>query len=397
MFKRIIFPILISIMLAGCGASTATQPTLSSSKDIMVFSIDGDTAVISESDNTIALSLANGVNRESLIATFTTDGDYVTVNGVVQTSGVTANDFTQPVTYTVHAADSSTHEYTVYIRPHSAYVLSRVGSPENVLFKCAVDESGSFTNCANTGSFAVPVYMFMSNDQNWLYVSSDQEHNIVKCVIESNGSVGECSNPMTGLAIHAIYSASFNASGNIVYLLDVIDGSNMTIYKCNVTQNGDFESCVDTNSTVFSPLSLVIDRSGSFAYVADGAFAEVNMCAIDENGLFTNCIDTGTRGQLGLTIDYVHGNLYSSLPSSSAITVARMAESGTLSNYTETSLSEVYGLALNSDSTQLYLANRVLNSVTKCALDESGVISNTCSDSGAGNIFTETYGVIITK
>jgi hypothetical protein len=51
----------------------------------------------------------------ALVATFTTTGQSVSVGSAVQTSGQTTNDFTNPVTYTVTAADMSTQSYTVTV------------------------------------------------------------------------------------------------------------------------------------------------------------------------------------------------------------------------------------------------------------------------------------------
>jgi hypothetical protein len=51
----------------------------------------------------------------SMVATFATSGASVTVGGVTQTSGVTSNDFKNPVTYRVTAADGTWQDYTVTV------------------------------------------------------------------------------------------------------------------------------------------------------------------------------------------------------------------------------------------------------------------------------------------
>ena len=51
----------------------------------------------------------------ALVATFATNGARVSVRGVDQISGHTANDFSVPVTYTVTARDGSTADYTVSV------------------------------------------------------------------------------------------------------------------------------------------------------------------------------------------------------------------------------------------------------------------------------------------
>lgn len=56
-----------------------------------------------------------GTNITNLVATFSTTGASVKVGTAVQTSGMTANDFTNPVIYTVTAADGTTRDYTVTV------------------------------------------------------------------------------------------------------------------------------------------------------------------------------------------------------------------------------------------------------------------------------------------
>ena len=71
------------------------------------------TGVIDEAAHTIALTVPAGTDRSALVATFTTTGASVAIAGTPQVSGLTANDFTNPVTYTVTAADGTTQAYVV--------------------------------------------------------------------------------------------------------------------------------------------------------------------------------------------------------------------------------------------------------------------------------------------
>lgn len=85
-------------------------------KAILSYSINGVDGSIDADAGTIALDLPAGTGQSSLVAFFSAAGKSVTVNGVVQTSGQTANDFTRSVTYTVTAYDGSTRDYTVTAR-----------------------------------------------------------------------------------------------------------------------------------------------------------------------------------------------------------------------------------------------------------------------------------------
>ena len=74
----------------------------------------------------IAATVPNGTNVAALVASFNTTGASVAVNAVAQTSGVTPNNFSSPVAYTVTAADASTKVYTVTvsIAPSSAKAIT---------------------------------------------------------------------------------------------------------------------------------------------------------------------------------------------------------------------------------------------------------------------------------
>ena len=56
-----------------------------------------------------------GTNVTALVATFTTTGAAVSVGVIPQVSGLTPNNFTSPLTYTVIAADASTQAYVVTV------------------------------------------------------------------------------------------------------------------------------------------------------------------------------------------------------------------------------------------------------------------------------------------
>ena len=63
----------------------------------------------------ITVLVPNGIDVTALIATFATTGVSVTVDGTTQTTGTTAIDFTNPVTYRVRAEDNTTRDYIVTV------------------------------------------------------------------------------------------------------------------------------------------------------------------------------------------------------------------------------------------------------------------------------------------
>jgi hypothetical protein len=103
-------------VILGCGGNSSdTTITTSSAKAIKTFSLNGVAGTINEAEKTIAVTMPAGTDVTALVATFTTTGASVAVDEVVQESGTTDNDFTNPVIYTVTAADASTEGYTVTV------------------------------------------------------------------------------------------------------------------------------------------------------------------------------------------------------------------------------------------------------------------------------------------
>ena len=63
----------------------------------------------------ISVSVPSGTDVTKLVATFETIGASVAVGVTSQVSGATENDFTNPVAYTVTAADLSKQDFTVTV------------------------------------------------------------------------------------------------------------------------------------------------------------------------------------------------------------------------------------------------------------------------------------------
>ncbi len=132
------------------------QGSLSSTKSITAFTIPGqvESTTINESAHTIALTMPHGTATTALVASFTATGTSVLVNGVIQISGTTPNDFTDPLTYSVTAADASTQAYVVTVTvapsPSSAKAITAFTIP-NQIGATSINES------AHTISLTMPV------------------------------------------------------------------------------------------------------------------------------------------------------------------------------------------------------------------------------------------------
>lgn len=165
MKKLLVVFALLVLFLAGCGSGSNCAPnngnSSANSDELIQFSLDGTMGAINQVDKTITVAMPYGTNKALLTASFITAvEESVMIGNVPQISGSTQNDFTNPVTYTVHAVDGSTQNYVVIatVQPiitqatgitfsgESAFLTSNESS---TITQCAVNESGILSNCVN--------------------------------------------------------------------------------------------------------------------------------------------------------------------------------------------------------------------------------------------------------
>lgn len=123
--------ILVTILLL-FSACKDEDPPISSTKELLNFSIlksDNQGKVANDVEasiqgSVITLPLDKYDDLKSLIAVFEYNGKSITIDGVEQESGVTSNDYSQPLVFTVEAEDGSKQQYTVEIALKDTGVLS---------------------------------------------------------------------------------------------------------------------------------------------------------------------------------------------------------------------------------------------------------------------------------
>lgn len=121
---NILIAVCISIfILFGCADSDSSSRSEDKAITSFTFTASANSAlkedisgVIDEENKTIIATISSDTNVTALIATYTTTGDSVTVDGTTQTSGSTENNFINPKTYQVVAENGATTDYTVTAR-----------------------------------------------------------------------------------------------------------------------------------------------------------------------------------------------------------------------------------------------------------------------------------------
>jgi hypothetical protein len=105
---------------AGAWSARTTFRVAASARALTSFSFErfspAAVGVVREAYRSVSVTVPYGTAVEALVPTFSTTGVSVAVNGAPQTSGVSANDFTDPVVYRVTAENGATRDYQVTVR-----------------------------------------------------------------------------------------------------------------------------------------------------------------------------------------------------------------------------------------------------------------------------------------
>ena len=108
----------------GTSSVTLYARWASQAKAITAFSFANPMVVGSISGTTISVTVPWLTDISKLVASYTTTGKTVTVWSALQESGITVNDFTRQVVYTVTAEDGSTRSYTVTVTSASPAITN---------------------------------------------------------------------------------------------------------------------------------------------------------------------------------------------------------------------------------------------------------------------------------
>ncbi|HMW06260.1 MAG TPA: hypothetical protein PK079_05160 [Leptospiraceae bacterium] len=290
----------------------------------------------------ITLTLPFGTNATNLVAKFTTTGSKVSVNGVTQTSGITANNFTFPVSYIVTGIDGSTETYTITTtiqsNPGKAYYSKLTTGSERY-------GNAETLNGSTIQSFT-PVSTFMltaviDSDRDILYVGYGAAgENVIRVYENASVNTDTVTRTITvtpntrigGLAIDSIndrlYSVNFftTASSNV----------NRFIFRINnaSSRNGTLTAVSDfaqISSTALHPSSqsirrIALDSKRDILYICDyganSVFAYHGVSTYIHGSLWEpSRIITSVPQPAGITIDTKNNILFISSFSGNSIHV----------------------------------------------------------------------------
>jgi DNA-binding beta-propeller fold protein YncE len=399
---------------AGCSVGSAgdspqgNNPASSSSKEITTFVIVSPlgTGVIDESAKTVSVMVPSGTTVTNLVATFTTTGLKTTVGAVEQISGITPNNFTSPVVYTVTAQDGSTNNYTVT-------VTVRVLTPLNLTGKVTTlaGEARKFANLYDDGTGTAARLNTphgVTSDGTNLYVM-DTNNNQIRKIVIATGVV-------TTLEVS---SSNFNYPYGIV-----IDNTGTNLYVAD-TQHHEIQKIVIATGVISTlagstarghadgtgsaarfdwPMGITIDPSGTNLYVSDSRNNEIRKIVI-ATGVVTTLAGSTTKGHAdgtgsaasfncpyGITTDGT--NLYVAdadnheirkivIATGVVTTLAGSTTSGHADG-TGSAASFAYPKGIATDGANLYVADTYNNEIRKIVI-ATGVVTTLAGSTTSGH------------
>ncbi len=212
----------------------------SPAKAITAFSIVSPAAagMIDEARKTILVNVPSGTDVSSLVASFSTTGAYVLVGSDVQESGVTSNNFTSSVIYTVTAADGSTQNYSVTVRagalPASLALTVTAGSNGSGFKNISVASDGSVYAAGSISGTGT--YNFGNNVSTaGTYTGS----NIVLVKYDSSG-LAQWARTVTAGSNNSQFNSVAVASDGSVYAAGYISGTETYDFGNNASTAGAY-------------------------------------------------------------------------------------------------------------------------------------------------------------
>jgi hypothetical protein len=150
-YRFVVAITLAAVAVAGCPGPVDDRPRAEKAFTSFALLDPAASGAIDEEAKTVSLAVPFSTDVSALVAVFTTTGAGVAVEGVQQVSGVTPNDFSNPVVYVVTAADGTTSAYTVTVSigpsPAKAFTSFALLDPA---------ASGAIDEEAKTVSLTVP-------------------------------------------------------------------------------------------------------------------------------------------------------------------------------------------------------------------------------------------------
>ncbi len=268
---------------------------LSNETDVLTYSLPGQTSSnIDTATHTITIGMPEFVDLINLIATFTISGNAtVSVGGVAQQSGVTANDFSTSVVYVITAEDSvTTQDWTVNIQTLSSTAAITDFNIPGALNPGAIDTTNytiSIDFMTGTDVSAL-VASFTASAGSTVSVSGQEQ--------ASGMSVNNFSSPLvyTVLAEDQTTSADWTVTVNFVSLCDLLAGLGL---ECDAESRLAVQATIAGEGLTWDDGILSVTDNANFNLAYNERGSVIGGTGLNWNGAQLD-IDGGNLAGLGL-------------------------------------------------------------------------------------------------
>lgn len=247
------------------------------------------------------------------------------------------------------------------------------------------------------------------------YVVNYNNNTVSNCPINLDGSFNTCDVYDAGGILDNPGNIAFHPSGSSAYVTNFGDWNGSTLVMCQVNADGSFrEPCFisDGNGTFDEPNGLVVNRVGSYLYVANGGFSEpssIAICPILCGGYLGVCRQqepVGPLGSNGITLNPLNSlayivNYFSSFTDftgDGSVTICSVNLDGSLSDCVEDTADDTVNgpidIKINAANTIGYISNLGNNTISICSINSDGTFG-TCTTSTGSDTVNGPGGIIL--
>jgi hypothetical protein len=192
-------------------ATVESSEELSDEAELLSYFFEEQVGAAQISAGSVIIEVAEGTDISSLISTYSvSSGAAVYINDLAQTSGVTRNDFTSPVTYAIVSESGLvTNEYTITVTVESSVELSDEAELRSFSFEEQV-------SAAQISSGTVGIEVIESANLNSLVASFSVSEAAIVYIQEIAQESGVTSNDFSQSVVYRVVSESGNVSNSYV-------------------------------------------------------------------------------------------------------------------------------------------------------------------------------------
>lgn len=362
------------ILLNGCnsGGASSNLGVTSNTSMITEYSLNGIKGKII--GNNIYVPVSSATDTTSMVAKFTTIAKNVRVKSINQVSEVTANDFTNPVSYTVIRDDGVAQQVTVKLTPQYVYITNGMDNTVSI-YEGGLSSSGilNLLNTQQIYSGEYPAGIAITPDSRYAYIANYGSNTV------SMYSIGQ--QKLFPLTLKTIatgkgpWAIAVSPKG-FTYVLNYTDN---TVSTYLINSNGGILTSVGTVNTGESPIAMAMTSDGQYVYVVNSGDNTVSTYNAGLGVLVKQgkAIASG-KGAAGITVSPDNKHVYVANSTDNTLSIYSVDGLGNLSANTPQTIAtgkNPISIVETPDNKHIYVTNSNDNTVSMYGVDGLGNLS----------------------